>query len=122
MTGKSKTSASLRIAELLKGQARKRIRPMRIATLLSKLGEVKTMDSIKNDPLVQYLKKQAAIFEDNLTDMVQGPKVDSEKKECVLPTQRLVDRGRVRQALSENFDNTEGIRKKFTEKETEIKI
>jgi hypothetical protein len=114
----TKTAASSKVVALLRSQARKGIRPMRVSTLLKKLGE----NTMKTDPLVQYLKKQAAILEDNLKDMKTGPEEHSMADESPLPTQRLVDRGRVRGYLSEQFGSTEGIRKKFTEKEHEVKM
>ena len=113
----TKTAASSKVVALLRSQARKGIRPMRVTTLLKKLGEDTTM---KTDPLIQYLKKQAAILEDNLVDMKTGKEEHSMTDEDPLPSQRLVDRGRVRSYLSEQFSNPEGIRKKFIEKEHEV--
>jgi hypothetical protein len=118
----SKISASSRVAALLKAQARKGIRPMRVANLLKKLGENQMSEKLSNDPLIQYLKKQAAVLEDNVDDMPVGTEEKPLVDEDPLPTQRLVDRGRVRQYLSDRFDEPEGIRKKFIEKEHEVEM
>lgn len=67
-------------------QTRKGRRPIRVHNLVKKAGD--PMDPITTDPLVRYLKKQAAEgkVEDNLSNMPTGESETELSTECPCPT------------------------------------
>lgn len=100
-------------------QTRKGRRPIRVHNLLKKAGDV--MDPMFTDPLVQYLRKQAqkdGPLEDNKEDLPrveEAPELSSMPPE---PTTRMESGVKGTHAETRtNFDNTEGIRAKGSEKE-----
>jgi len=74
--------------------------------------------SIQNDPLVKYLKKQAAELEDNKADMPLGKQEPELSTEDPKPDEQSKDRMRVGMALlSQLFQHTGAVRAKCHEKD-----
>lgn len=92
-------------------------------------------DMIENDPLVQYLKKHAAedkpplkglvdsegILSDNLENMPKGKDEAEQTSMCPCPTPQM--EAEVKKSwqpyLDQMFENREGIKKKYTDKDHE---
>lgn len=69
--------------------------------------------TIKNDPLVQYLKKCADVLEDNGEEMPLGTEVKPTTLEDTIPNLGRTEEN-CKKVISELFDNSESMRKKDT--------
>jgi hypothetical protein len=101
-------------------QTRKGKRPIRVHNLVKKAGD--TMDPIVTDPLVQYLKKQAAKdgqLEDNESAVPTGKSEKELSTEPPEPTPEMVAKvkSEVHKTTKDSFDTTKGVRPKHTEKD-----
>jgi hypothetical protein len=95
-------------------QTRKGRRPIRAHNLVKKAGD--PMDPITTDPLVQYLKKEAAEgkVDDNLSDMVVEPPEKPLTLECPCPTKTMNERFEASQAETKAlFDNKDAVSHKY---------
>jgi hypothetical protein len=99
-------------------QSRKGRRPIRAHNLVKKAGD--PMDPIMTDPLVQYLKKEAAEgkVDDNLSDLPVGSPEPELASDYPCPPKEMADKSdasvKDTQAL---FDNTGAVEDKFLKKE-----
>jgi len=115
---KYKSAASTKAAPYQ--QTRKGKRPIRVHNLVKKAGDL--MDPVSSDPLVLYLQKQAqkdGQLEANISDMPKGKEEKEQASECPCPPKELESkvRGLMHAETKSHFDNTEGVRKKHTEKD-----
>ena len=69
--------------------------------------------TIENDPLMQYLKKQADVLEDNAEDMPRGPEEHSRARGEVIPDIKSTE-GQWQSYINGIFDHGEDARKKDT--------
>lgn len=130
---KPKVAASTKAAPYQ--QTRKGKRPIRVHNLIKKAGDV--MDPMLTDPLLLYLKKEAAkdsakeqisltdlvngmgVLQDNLSDMPLGKEEFELASQPPQPTKDMTDRinpdiyGRSK----ELFDNAHTTRRKYTDKD-----
>lgn len=96
----------------------------KIEDIIPKYGAAKkaseAMDPVLNDPLVQYLKKEAAAIDTNVEDMATGNAEPSVTKDCPHPTENAQEKGKDGEGfLKKIFSHDSSARSKFKDKDFE---